>query len=114
VGRVERSYLSRYTGEDNWTLLDASVLYQKLEKEYRGCGYLLAMYGSVPQRGGGRDLDLLAVPWRPDVTPPDLMEPFLSSLGLKPKSEIYVGSMYTWCRFYSLSDGRVIDLQYRK
>jgi hypothetical protein len=57
------------TGEKrmNWTLAEAAAFVAELSQWAKAEGYLLAIYGSV-LAGNGRDLDLIAVPWRIGTT----------------------------------------------
>ena len=87
-----------------------------LAKPFRSNGYTLALYGSVSQRGNGNDLDLLAVPAELTGTPPEEMEKLMCRLlNAKPvPEEPREGLLRNWCRACILSDGRQIDIEYRR
>lgn len=98
-----------------WTLDAARQAWGMLDPIAHRAGYTLAIYGSV-LRGRGNDLDLLAVPWRPDTDPVDLRDRLVEHLALNPTAleGRYEGLMGTQCFVLQLKNGRVIDLQVRE
>ena len=63
-----------------WTLTEGATLVAALSSWARSRGYLLALYGSTLS-GRGRDLDLLAVPWRSGVDARALVDDLAARLG---------------------------------
>jgi hypothetical protein len=57
-----------------WTIDQAMQVMSVLTEPFRENGYTLALHGSVARQGTGNDVDLLAVPATPTVTPPEDME----------------------------------------
>jgi hypothetical protein len=97
-----------------WTIEQAMQLMALLATPFLDNGYSLALCGSVPARGNGNDLDLLAVPTEVTATPPEEMERLMCKLlGATPFEEPRTGLLRTWSRAYILGDGRQIDMQYR-
>lgn len=90
-----------------WTLAQATEFVREHEPWFRREGWLLSIYGSVLS-GAGRDLDLIAVNWRPDATPPSHMA---LQLGM-PIQEPETSLMGARC-FLVGCGGRLVDLQFR-
>jgi hypothetical protein len=92
--------------------MDKAVdFYNSVERDFHRAGYLLGIYGSVT-KGGGRDLDLLAIPDRLCPHTPDMLESILSAKGFRPcDPEPYRGIMKTWSRVFSSSEGYIVDLR---
>jgi hypothetical protein len=85
-----------------------------LAEPFRENGYTLAIHGSVPAQGKGRDLDLIAVPAALAVTQPEIMERLMCELlRASPDGEPSGGLLGDWSRACILEDGHQIDMQYR-
>jgi hypothetical protein len=98
----------------SWTIEQAMQVMSLLTGPFWDNGYTLAVYGSVPTRGTGNDLDLLAVPAKRAVLPPEKMERIMCELlRATPDGEPLRGLLRTWSRACILEDGRQIDMQYR-
>ncbi len=89
-------------------LESAQRIFKQLSGVFHGAGYLLAIYGSVVADGCGKDIDFIAVPWRPSPTPPDLL---VTSMGFE--FEPYYGIMNT-CAVLLHINGFVVDVQFRE
>ena len=87
-----------------------------LHKPFRDNGYALTLHGSVLVDGKGNDLDLIAVPMELSVTPPEEMEHIMCELlGARAlPEEPRHGILRTWARACILSDGRQVDIEYRR
>jgi hypothetical protein len=100
-----------------WKLSDALETYRRMISPFHNAGYLLLVYGSILNgQDVARDLDLMAVPWRPSPTPPKLVfDDTCSRFHLSPAvGPPYVGLMKSWSHTASDIDGRIIDFQFRK
>jgi hypothetical protein len=63
-----------------WTLQEGAALTADMALTAKREGFLLSLYGST-LRGRGRDLDLIAVPWRTGADPRRLVDSLAAELG---------------------------------
>jgi hypothetical protein len=95
-----------------WRLHEAAAIAAGLRFDCQRSGWLLAIYGSVLS-GGGRDLDLMAVPWRPNPCPPHMMlEMMARALNAERLGDIYTGLMGTRSQLLRMNNGLLIDIQF--
>jgi hypothetical protein len=98
------------------TLNDALAFVRGFTRLASSHGYMLAIYGSTVLSEAGRDVDVIAVPWRPHASPSAFVAALLSDGGFVQIGEVYRGAMET----YSVNLVRrhekhpVIDLQIRE
>lgn len=79
---------------------------------FHTCGYLLAVYGSsVEESGRGRDLDMIAIPWRPTPVPPQSVMDHYKAVMIE-EGEPYYGLMKTEARLYRMASGHLVDIQF--
>lgn len=96
-----------------WNHGTALAAVDSMTRVAKNAGYLLGWYGSTTT-GWGRDLDLLAVPWRPDADPRDLVRRLHMELLLSHVGPIYYGAMGTMTFSLVTPEGRPVDLQVRE
>lgn len=78
-------------------------------------GYMLALYGSTLTNGRGRDIDVMAVPWRPVAAPAEALVAALCALGFEQVQPAYRGQMRTYAvMLIERSTGLLVDLQVRE
>lgn len=104
--------------EATWNLSDALVIYREMRDVLHSKGYLLVIYGSILSDSFNRprDLDLMAIPWRPSPIPPRCaFDDVCGIFRLTPDvGAPYIGLMKTWSKTARDIHGRVYDFQFRK
>lgn len=95
------------------TIEAAQLLCQQLNATAHHAGYMVALYGSVLTNGRGRDIDLLAVPWRYGASEQLLLDAF-RALGCIECGSRYHGAMGTASTLLRTPDGLLVDLQVRE
>lgn len=96
------------------TINDALHFIRAMSEPANGLGYVLAPYGSTVLNGRGRDIDIIAVPWRDPCDFGALIR-MICERGYKEASDRYFGMMGTCAvLLQDLCGGPVIDLQIRE
>lgn len=95
---------------DNWTAAEMRFFLTKAEPTARRLGYVLSVFGSVPRKGVGRDLDVLAVAKEPKVSNSEFLRELCAAIGENPcdGTEDADGANISW------GDDRWIDLSFAK
>lgn len=97
------------------TIEEAQRVIALLSPVAHGQGYMLALYGSVLTRGYGRDIDVIAVPWRPGAASPEELIRVLCTQGFESPEVGRRGAMSTYATvIIEKQTGLPIDLQIRE
>src|SRR5690349_1434750 len=97
------------------TMEDAVHFVTAFSEKAKAAGYMLAVYGSVVTRQCGRDIDILAVPWRP-ADHRTLLNALVGA-GCAESSGLYYGLMETCsvALLHRIGENSVlVDLQIRE
>lgn len=100
-----------------WNLSEALGMYRKLSGVFYQTGYTLVLYGSaVSRHGPANDLDLMAIPWRPNANPPAwVFDQVCAQFKLSPDvGKPYLGVMRTWSKTAKDRQGRVLDFCFHR
>ena len=94
------------------TFADAQAVFFAIDRDFHLYGWLLCIYGSV-LGGKGRDVDLIAVPWRPMADVEVAKRSLVDRLQAEQFGGKYRGCMGTRSFLFMLKDDVAIDLQFR-
>jgi hypothetical protein len=96
------------------SLLDGIRFIREVSTAAHDAGYILALYGSVVINHVGSDVDVFAVPWRPDADYKRLIHG-CRAVGYEQLGSLYFGLMRTCSAPFSRSvSAPIIDLQIRE
>jgi hypothetical protein len=107
IARVEHS---------TWSLPQAIIFFNQHRGLFEDYGFTACLYGSVIQRltaagEPSRDLDIMAVAFRPGARALDCAEALCNALSARLAD--HEATRYALCYAVVLPDGRVLDLQFR-
>jgi hypothetical protein len=95
-----------------WTLDRALSFFRSITQPFQKAGWLVSLYGSVLIQGHGRDLDLIAVPWRPDANVMEAVDIIRNLYGATIEDD-KEGIMGRSAIALKLMDESVVDIQFR-
>lgn len=95
------------------SLGQAQGILSRLAPSLKAVGYLTALYGSVLERGWGRDMDLLLVPFTPHARPDSAFRTIRNQWRPTEETEVGHGLMGTYTVQF-VKDGLVMDVQVRE
>lgn len=96
------------------TITDACRIVAELAPVAEMTGYILALYGSTVRVGRGKDIDLIAVPWRHAARPDDLVSA-IAARGFTHVGKPHHGLMGTHAQvLVENATGLMVDLQVRE
>ena len=104
--------INRVENSREATLVEAKEILLDIDRDFRFYGWILCLYGSVLS-GRGRDIDLLAVPWRPMA---DVEAACRSLMNRQKATQVgleYRGLMGTRSFLFLTEDGLILDVQFR-
>lgn len=97
------------------TIEAASRIIARLTPFAHSHGFMLALYGSTLTAGRGRDIDVMAVPWRDFPSSPECLVHSLCALGFEQVQQAHRGQMRTHAvLLVEQATGLCVDLQVRE
>jgi len=98
-------------GSPCWDRGGAAFVFTMLTPVAREAGYIVGLYGSLLSQSHGRDLDIVAWPWRVgEVGREELLDRLCRALGSVTAEPDYAGLRGVVARTTKLPDGRTIEI----